>query len=85
MKLERQIGNNYRALEIPDQGRDFILQKLKHHQRCFSKEYSDTGILGKLTCVQYGQGKETGEQTDYEALQSNFLVIIGSREHGKKD
>lgn len=51
MKLERQIGNNYRVFEILDQGGDFILQKLKYYQRCFSKEYSDIGILGKLICV----------------------------------
>lgn len=33
---------------------DFILQELKDHERCFNREYSDSGTLGKLTYIQYG-------------------------------
>lgn len=32
----------------------------KDHQKCPNRDYSDSGTLGKLTCIQYGEGKARG-------------------------
>lgn len=63
----------------------FYSQKLKYQQRCYSRKYSGSGVLGKLTLH-----KTVGEKTlegrwIVRLWQFNFVVIMGGRENRKKE